>query len=225
MIRNSVRRDRTLKTRMARLPGGANRYAAVTAGLFLWGTVGAVLEDVALLHDVVSVMTPWLAVILIGALFRQPSPTGVFISTVLGSVGGVVAYYAWRDLAGQVLFVPGLLLWTAVAFVASVVVTALTLWTRQSPSWTVPLLLAGGGFGVGEAIWLVATSEPGAGTVLAAGADVALASLLLVLADRSRAPAAARPGVAGQKLERLGWLGSGAAFFWIVLLSIRTVMP
>jgi hypothetical protein len=204
---------------------GVNRYAAVTAGLFLLGAGGAALDDVALLHDVVSVMTPWLALFLIAALIRQPSPTAVFISTVLGSVGGVVAYYAWRDLAGQVLFVPGLLLWTAVAFVASLVATALTLWTRESPSWAVPLLLAGGGFGVGEAVWLVATTEPSTGVVLAAWVDVALALLLLVLADRSRAPAAARPGAAEQTLDRLGWLGSGAAFFWLVLLSIRTLLP
>jgi uncharacterized membrane protein YeaQ/YmgE (transglycosylase-associated protein family) len=204
---------------------GVNRYAAVTVGLFLWGAGGAALDDVELLHDVVSVMTPWLALFLIAALIRQPSPTGVFISTVLGSVGGVVAYYAWKDLAGQGLYIPGLLLWTAAAFVASVLATALTLWTRQRPSWAVPLLLAGGGFGVGEAVWLVATSEPSTSAVLAAGVDVALALLLLVLANRSRAPAAARPGAAEQKLERLGWLGSGAAFFWIVLLSIRTVMP
>jgi hypothetical protein len=204
---------------------GVSRCAAVTAGLFLWGAGGAALDDVALLHDVVSVMTPWLALFLIAALIEQPSPAVVFISTALGSVGGVVAYYVWKDLAGQGLYVPGLLLWTAAAFVASVLATALTLWTRQRPSWAVPLLLAGGGFGVGEAAWLVATSEPSAGTVLAAGVDVALALLLLVLADRLRAPAAARPGAAEQKLDRLGRLGSGATFFWIVLLSIRTLMP
>jgi uncharacterized membrane protein YeaQ/YmgE (transglycosylase-associated protein family) len=204
---------------------GVSRYAAVTAGLFLWGAGGAALDDVALAHDVVSVMTPWLALFLIAALIGQPSPAGVFISTVLGSVGGVVAYYVWKDLAGQGLYVPGLLLWTAAAFVASVLATALTLWTRQRPSWAVPLLLAGGGFGVGEAVWLVATSEPSSGTVLAAGVDIALALLLLVLADRARAPAAARPGAAEQRFDRLGWLGSGAAFFWIVLLSIRTLMP
>jgi hypothetical protein len=29
----------------------------------------------------------------------------------------------------------------------------------------------------------------------------------------------------GQTLHRFGWLGSGAAFFWIVLLSIRTLAP
>jgi hypothetical protein len=124
----------------------------------VWGAGGAALDDVALLHDMVSVMT-------------------------------------------------------------------LTRWTRQRPSSAVALLLAGGGFGLGEAGWLVATSEPSAGLLVAAGADVAIAILLLVLADRSRAPAAARPRAAEQKLDRLGWLGSGAAFFWIVLLSIRTLMP
>jgi hypothetical protein len=29
----------------------------------------------------------------------------------------------------------------------------------------------------------------------------------------------------GQPLHRFGWLGSGAAFFWIVLRSIRTLAP
>ena len=60
---------------------------------------------------------------------------------------------------------------------------------------------------------------------VAAAVDVALALLLLALADHPRAPAAARPVAAEQKPDRLGWLGSGAAFFWIVLPSIRTLMP
>jgi hypothetical protein len=203
---------------------GLNRYVAITAGLFLWGAGGAALDNVALFHDVASVMTPWLALFLISALIHRPSPAGVFTSTVLGSVGGVVAYYAWKDLAGQGLYVPGLVLWTAAAFTASVLATTLTLWTRRRPSSAVALLLAGGGFALGEAVSLVATSQPSAGVELAVGADAVLAIVLLVLADHARAPAAARPKAA-QQLDRLGWLGSGAALHWIVLLSIRALMP
>jgi hypothetical protein len=35
-----------------------SRYAAITAAPFLWGVGGARLDDVVLLHDAASVMTP-----------------------------------------------------------------------------------------------------------------------------------------------------------------------
>lgn len=149
----------------------------------------------------------------------------MFIATALGSVGGVVAYYAWKDLSGQGLYVPGLLLWTTAAFLASALAGLLTLWTRRRPSSTVALLLAGGGFGLGEALWLVVTSHRDASLWLAAGVDVALAMTLLVLADRARARRTAPSDAGGPTLYRVGWLGSGAAFFWVVLLSVRTVVP
>jgi hypothetical protein len=46
----------------------------------------------------------------------------------------------------------------------------------------------------------------------------------LLLAERSRAGQAARSPATEGNLQRLGWLGSGAGFFLIVLLSIRTVV-
>jgi hypothetical protein len=193
------------------IAAAAPRYAAITAALFLWGAGGALLDDVVLLHAVVSVMAPWVALLLASALLGRPSPAAVFVSTALGSVGGVVGYYAWKDLAGQGLYVPGLVLWTAAALAASALAAMLAVWTRRRPSSTAAFLLAGAGFAVGEAIWLVAPSEWHAATLLAAGADVALALLLLWRADEA-------------SRHRLGWLGSGAACFWIVLLSVRTLV-
>jgi uncharacterized membrane protein YeaQ/YmgE (transglycosylase-associated protein family) len=211
--------------RMARRTWGPARlrYAAIAAGLFLWGVGGAPLDDVVLVHDLASVMTPWLALFLMGALIRQPSPAGVFISTAIGSVGAVVGYYAWKDLAGQGLYVPGLQLWTAAALIASALAATLTAVARRRPSATAAFLLAGGGFALGEAVSLVAGGRS-APTLVAAGADVAVALLLLWLAARARAPDAARPWPSARKLRRVGWLGSGAAFFWIVLLSVRAVV-
>jgi hypothetical protein len=164
----------------------APRYAAITAALFLWGTGGAPLDDVVLLHDLVSVMTPWVALFLASALLRRPRPAAVFVSTALGSVAGVVGYYEWKDVAGHGLYVPGLVLWTAAALVASVLAATLTLWARRRPSSTAAFLMAGGGFALGEAIWLVASSEWHAPT-LAAGADVAIAMLLVARGRRAAA--------------------------------------
>jgi hypothetical protein len=201
-----------------------SRYVAVAAALLIWGAAGAKLDDVALAHEVVSVMTPWLALFLVSALVGWPRPVWVFVSTAVGSVGGVVAYYAWKDLAGQGLWVPGLMLWTTAAVIASALAASLTAWARRSPSRAAAFLLAGGGFALGEAAWTVGRSQADAPNLLSAGVDVALALLLLSLAERSRAGQAARPPTTGRNLQRLGWLGSGAAFFWIVLLSIRTVV-
>ena len=205
---------------MARHVSGAARYAAIAAGLLLWGAAGAKLDDVALAHVVVSVMAPWLALLLIGALVGRPTPIWVFVSTAVGSVGGVVAYYAWKDLAGQGLWVPGLILWTMAAVLASALAASLTAWTRHRPSRAAGFLLAGGGFALGEAAYTIGWSQVDAPNLLSAGVDVALALLLLTLAARSRAGQAAR----SPSMQRLGWLGSGAAFFWIVLLSIQTVV-
>jgi uncharacterized membrane protein YeaQ/YmgE (transglycosylase-associated protein family) len=198
-----------------------NRYVAIAAALFLWGAGGAKLDDVVLLHDVASIMTPWLALFLVSALMGQPRPTGVFVSTAVGSVGAVVAYYVWKDLAGQGLYVRGLVLWTPAALAASALAASFTIWARRRPSSAVAFFLAGGGFALGEAAWLLATSNVDASTVLATGVDVAIAMVLLSLAGRSRAPDAPRFVPGGWNLHRLGWLGSGAAFFWIVLLSIQ----
>jgi hypothetical protein len=209
---------------MTRHVSGAARHAATAAGLLVWGAAGARLDDVVLLHVVVSVMTPWLALFLIAALIRQPSPAAVFASTALGSVGGVVGYYVWKDLAGQGLYVPGLELWTAAALLASALAATLARWARRRPSAPVACFLAGAGFALGEAVELVVGSDS-ASSLVAAGVNVAIALALLWLADRARAPAAARPRPRARKLRRVGWLGSGAAFFWIVLLSIRTVVP
>ena len=201
-----------------------NRYLAITAALVLWGAAGAKLDDVALAHEVVSVMTPWVALFLISALVGWPRPIWVFVSTAVGSVGGVVAYYAWKDLAGQGLWVPGLLLWTTAAVIASALAASLTSWVRRSPSSAAAFLTAGGGFALGEAAWTIGRSQVDAPNLLSAGVEVALALLLLSLAQRSRAGQAARSPSIEVHLQRLGWLGSGAAFFWIVLLSIRTVV-
>jgi hypothetical protein len=201
-----------------------NRYLAIAAALLLWGAAGAKLDDVALAHAVVSDLTPWLALFLISALVGWPRPIWVLVSTAVGSVGGVVAYYAWKDLAGQGLWVPGLMLWTTAAVTASALAASLTAWVRRSPSHAAAFLMAGGGFALGEAAWTIATSQIDAPNLLSAGVDAALALLLLLLAERSRAGQAARsPSTAGN-LQRLGWLGSGAGFFLIVLLSIRTVV-
>jgi hypothetical protein len=200
------------------------RYAAIAAGLFLWGAAGAKLDDVALAHVVVSDLTPWLALFLISALVGRPRPIWVFVSAAIGSVGGVVAYYAWKDLAGQGLWVPGLMLWTMAAVIASALAASLTAWARRSPSYAAAFLLAGGGFALGEATWTIGKSQVNAPNLLSAAVDVALALLLLSLAERSRAGQAARSPSTEGHLQRLGWLGSGAAFFWIVLLSIRTVV-
>jgi hypothetical protein len=200
------------------------RYLAIAAALLLWGAAGAKLDDVALAHVVVSDLTPWLALFLISALVGWPRPGWVFVSTAVGSVGGVLAYYAWKELGGQGLWVPGLMLWTTVAVTASAMAASLTASVRRSPSCAAAFLMAGGGFALGETAWTIATSQINAPNLLSAGVDVALALLLLSLAERSRAGQAARsPSTAGN-LQRLGWLGSGAAFFWIVLLSIRTVV-
>ena len=201
-----------------------NRYLAIAAALLLWGAAGAKLDDVALAHAVVSDLTPWLALFLISALAGWPRPIRVFVSTAAGSVGGVMAYYAWKDLAGQGLWVPGLMLWTTAAVIASALAASLTAWTRRSPSRAAAFLLAGGGFALGEAAWTIGTSPVDAPNLLSAGVDVALALLLLSLAERSRAGQAARSPSTDSTLQRLGWLGSGAALFWIVLLSIRTVV-
>jgi hypothetical protein len=201
-----------------------NRYLAVAAALLLWGAAGAKLDDVPLAHVVVSVMTPWLALFLISALVGWPRPIWVFISTAVGSVGGVVAYYAWKDLAGQGLWVPGLMLWTTAAVIASALAASLTAWVRRSPSYAAAFLMAGGGFALGEAAWTIARSQVDAPNLLSAGVEVALALLLLWLAARSRAGQAARSPSTDGNLQRLGWLGSGAGFFLIVLLSIRTVV-
>jgi hypothetical protein len=218
----SVRPDREAAHRYVR---DLNRHAAITAALFLWGAAGARLDDVVVLHDVVSVMAPWLALFLVSALIRPRRPPAVFVSTALGSVGGVVAYYAWRDLAGQGLYVPGLLLWTAAALAASGLMATFTLWTRRRPSVTATAFLAGGGFAIGEAIGLAALSGRDASTVLATGADVAIALLLVWLARREQAPEGAPRRPVAARLHRVGWLGSGAAFFWIVLFSIRALAP
>ena len=201
-----------------------NRYLAITAALVLWGAAGAKLDDVALAHEVVSVMTPWVALFLISALVGWPRPIWVFVSTAVGSVGGVVAYYAWKDLAGQGLWVPGLLLWTTAAVIASALAASLTSWVRRSPSSAAAFLTAGGGFALGEAAWTIGRSQVDAPNLLSAGVEVALALLLLSLAQRSRAGQAARSPSTERNLQRLGWLGSGAGFFLIVLLSIRTVV-
>ena len=201
-----------------------NRYLAITAALVLWGAAGAKLDDVALAHEVVSVMTPWVALFLISALVGWPRPIWVFVSTAVGSVGGVVAYYAWKDLAGQGLWVPGLLLWTTAAVIASALAASLTSWVRRSPSSAAAFLTAGGGFALGEAAWTIGRSQVDAPNLLSAGVEVALALLLLSLAQRSRAGQAARSWSTERNLQRLGWLGSGAGFFLIVLLSIRTVV-
>ena len=119
-----------------------------------------------------------------------------------------MGYYEWKDMAGHGLYVPGLVLWTAAALVASGLAATLTLWARRRPSSTAAFLMAGGGFALSEAIWLVASSEWHAPT-LAAGADVAIAMLLVWRAGDARRQA-------------LGWVGSGAALFWIVLLSFQT---
>lgn len=87
------------------------------------------------------------------------------------------------------------------------------------------MLLAGAGFALGEAIELLAASERDASTWLAAAVDVAIAVLLLALAVRAHAPAGARRRPVERTLHRVGWLGSGTTFFWIVLLSIRTLVP
>lgn len=203
-----------------------NRYLAIAAALLLWGAAGAKLDDVALAHAVVSDLTPWLALFLISALVGWPRPIWVFVSTAVGSVGGVVAYYAWKDLAGQGLWVPGLMLWTTAAVTASALAASLTAWVCRSPSYAAAFFTAGGGFALGEAAWTIGTSQVDAPNLLSAGVDVALALalLLLSLAERSRAGQAARSPSTEGNLQRLGWLGSGAAFFWIVLLSIRTVV-
>jgi hypothetical protein len=201
-----------------------NRYLAIAAALLLWGAAGAKLDDVALAHVVVSVMTPWLALFLLSALVGRPRPIWVFVSTAVGSVGGVVAYYAWKDLAGQGLWVPGLMLWTTAAVMASALAAALTAWVRRSPSWAPAFLTAGGGFALGEAAWTIARSQIDAPNLLSAGVEVALALLLLSLAERSRTGRATRPPSTERNLQRLGWLGSGAGFFLIVLLSIQTVV-
>jgi hypothetical protein len=201
-----------------------SRYLAIAAALLLWGAAGAKLDDVALAHEVVSDLTPWLALFLISALVGRPRPIWVFVSTAVGSVGGVVAYYAWKDLAGQGLWVPGLTLWTTAAVAASVLAASLTAWVRRSPSYAAAFLTAGGGFALGEAAWTIGTSQVDAPNLLSAGVDVALALLLLSLAERSRAGQAARSPSTEGNLQRLGWLGSGAGFFLIVLLSIRTVV-
>jgi hypothetical protein len=201
-----------------------NRYLAIAAALLLWGAAGAKLDDVALAHVVVSVMTPWLALFLLSALVGRPRPIWVFVSTAVGSVGGVVAYYVWKDLAGQGLWVPGLMLWTTAAVMASALAAALTAWVRRSPSWTPAFLTAGGGFALGEAAWTIARSPIDAPNLLSAGVEVALALLLLSLAERSRTGRATRPPSTERNLQRLGWLGSGAGFFLIVLLSIQTVV-
>jgi hypothetical protein len=200
------------------------RYAAIAAALLLWGAAGAKLDEVALAHMVVSDLTPWLALFLISALVGWPRPIWVFVSTAVGSVGGVVAYYAWKDLAGQGLWLPGLMLWTTAAVVASALAASLTAWARRSPSHAAAFLLAGGGFALGEAAWTIGESQGDAPNLLSAGVDVALALLLLSLAEQSRAGQSVRSRSTEGHLQRLGWLGSGAAFFWIVLLSIRTIV-
>jgi hypothetical protein len=201
-----------------------NRYLAIAAALFLWGAAGAKLDDVALAHGVVSDLTPWLALFLISALVGSPRPIWVFVSTAVGSVGGVVAYYAWKKMAGQGLWVPGLMLWTTAAVTASALAALLSAWVRRSPSYAAAFLTAGGGFALGEAAWTIGTSQVDAPNLLSAGVDVALALLLLSLAERSRAGQAPQPPSTERNLQRLGWLGSGAAFFWLVLLTVQTIV-
>jgi hypothetical protein len=103
------------------------------------------------------------------------------------------------------------------AVVASALAATPTLWACRRPSATVTAFLAGSGFALGEAIWLVTTSVRDASTFVAAAADVAIGPLLVWLAARRR------PGE--QTLHGFGWLGSGAALFWIALLSIRALAP
>jgi hypothetical protein len=201
-----------------------NRYLAIAAALLFWGAAGAKLDDVALAHVVVSDLTSWVALFLISALVGRPRPIWVFVSTAVGSVGGVLAYYAWKDLAGQGLWVPGLMLWTTAAVAASALAALLTARVRRSPSWAAAFLTAGGGFALGEAAWTIGRSQINAPNLLSAGVEVALALLLLALAERSRTGQAARSPSTARSLQRLGWLGSGAGFFLIVLASIQTIV-
>jgi hypothetical protein len=201
-----------------------NRCLAIAVALLLWGAAGAKLDDIALTHDAVSAMTPWVALFLIGALVGRPRPIWVFVGAAVGSVGGVVAYYAWKDLDGQGLYGPGLLLWTTIAVIASALAASLTVWVRRRPSWAAAFLVAGAGFALGEAAWTIGLAQVNGPNLLSAGVDVAVALLLLRLAERSRAGQAARSPWTERNLQRLGWLGSGAGFFWIVLLSVRTVV-